>query len=163
MINLGRFSLNSKDVILNKLDNGCMECVSHCKDQDGYTRVYHNGKHDRLYRIIYEKTFGPIPKSMVIRHKCDNPYCCNIEHLTIGTQKDNVADMWERNRQRDFTKNLCVGEKNNLSKLTEVQVKEIYLSKTSYKKLAKLYNVSPTNIYYIKHKLTWKWLTDQLD
>lgn len=163
MINLGKFSPNGKNVILKKLNNNCMICISHCKDQDGYTRIYYNGKPNRLYRIIYEKKFGSIPMNMVIRHKCDNPYCCNIEHLTIGTQKDNVADMWSRNRQRDFTKDLCIGEKNGLNKLTKAQVKEIYLSPLSYKELAKRYNVSSTNIYYIKHKLIWKWFTNQLD
>ena len=40
--------------------------------------------------------FGEIPKGMVIRHKCDNPNCCNIEHLEIGTQKDNIEDMIKR-------------------------------------------------------------------
>ena len=163
LLDLGKFSKRGKNVILEQLDNGCMRCISHCRDKDGYVRIYYNNKQNRLYRVIYEKKFGPIPSGMLIRHKCDNTYCCNIDHLIIGTPKDNVADMWERNRQRDFTKNLCIGYKNGANKLTETQVKEIYLSSIPYKKLAKMYNVSSTNIYYIKHKLSWKWFTDKLD
>lgn len=163
IINLGKFSPKGKDVILKELNNGCMECISHCKDKDGYVRIYYKGKHNRLYRVLYESKFGKIPTNMVIRHICDNPYCCNINHLLIGTQQDNVDDMWNRHRQRDFTKNLCVGEKNGSNKLTEEAVKEIYLSNMQTKKLAKLFNVSNTTIYHIKHKVYWKWFTDNLD
>lgn len=33
-------------------------------------------------------------------HSCDNPCCCNPNHLRWGTVADNVADMVERNRGR---------------------------------------------------------------
>lgn len=108
--------------------------------------------------------YGNIPKGMVIRHKCDHPYCCNIEHLEIGTRLDNVRDMIERGRDayhKPKTHNF--GTNNSMHKLTEQQVKEIYLSSLSQKKLSELYKVSTTNIAYIKKKKQWKWLTDTLD
>lgn len=164
MINIGKVSEKGKDVILEKLENGCMKCISHCKDSDGYTRIRYNGKHERLFRVIYIKNFGKIPKGMVIRHKCDNPYCCNIEHLEIGTPKENVRDMIERGRDLYHKPKInLLGEKNGSHKLTEKQVKEIYLSDLSSYKLAKKYNVSRTNIIYIKNKKQWKWLTDTLN
>ena len=46
---------------------------------------------------------------------------------------------------------------------TKAEVKEIYLSKDKNNILAKKYNVSRTNIRYIKNKQQWKWLTDALD
>ena len=162
MINLGKISPNGKDIILVELDSGCMECISHCKDTDGYIRIMCDKKQNRLHRVLYEKYYGKIPENMLIRHTCDNPSCCNIKHLIIGTPQDNVNDMWERHRQRDYTKNLCNGEENSSNKLTENQVKEIYLSNLSYNKLSKMYNISKTNIYYIKHQITWKWLTDKI-
>lgn len=36
---------------------------------------------------------------MIIRHKCDNPLCINHDHLIVGTQQQNVNDMYERNRE----------------------------------------------------------------
>ena len=153
MINLGKFTENGKDVILKEMDNGCIECVSHCKDADGYVRIQYKGKQDRLFRVIYEQKYGLIPKGMVIRHKCDNPSCCNIEHLEIGTRYDNVQDMIKRGRAKYGMYEIRLfGEKNPNSKLTEKQVCEIYSSNLSCNKLAKLYGVSNTNIKYIKNK-----------
>lgn len=162
MINLGKLSEYGKEVILEELENGCIKCISHCTDKDGYTRIRYNGKHDRLFRVLYQKKYGEIPKGMVIRHKCDHSYCCNIEHLEIGTQLDNVRDMIQRGRDV-YHNTKAKGMKIGASKLTEQQVKEIYLSKLGYRKLSKLYKVSSTNIAHIKNKRHWKWLTDTLD
>ena len=46
---------------------------------------------------------------------------------------------------------------------TKKEVKEIYLSNLGCTILSKKYNVSKTNIRYIKTKKQWKWLTDTLD
>ena len=42
----------------------------------------------------------------VIRHRCDNPICCNPDHLEPGSQEENVRDMIERGRA-SFTDTLC--------------------------------------------------------
>lgn len=46
---------------------------------------------------------------------------------------------------------------------SEEEVKEIYLSDLGCTTLSKKYNVSKTNIRYIKNKQQWKWLTDTFD
>lgn len=166
MINLGKLSNSptSKDVILNELENGCIECISHCKDKDGYTRIKYNGKHDRLFRVLYQQKYGEISKGLVLRHLCNNSWCCNINHLKVGTQKENVEDMIKVGRGRKGKRNHKVeGEKNHSAKLTEKQVKEIYLSNLSPKQLSEKYKVTKNNIRLIKNKTQWKWLTDTLD
>lgn len=163
MINLGKLSSNGKEVILQQKENGCLECISHCKDSCGYTRVFINGKHERLFRYIYEQQNGKIPKGMVIRHMCDNSSCCNINHLEIGTQLDNIKDRELRGRTYRGPNFKSRGTKSKWNKLTENQVKEIYLSNLSSYKLSEIYNVSHSNILQIKNKLTWKWLTNKID
>ena len=164
MISLGKFTKNSKNIVLEEKPNGCLECVSHTKDDFGYTRIRYNGKHERLFRVIYQITYGDIPNGMLIRHKCDNPACCNIEHLEIGTRKDNVDDMISRGRSKyNKPKPNIRGSNNKASKLKEEQVKEIYLSNLSHNKLAKKYAVSKATISQIKHKQMWKYYTDTLD
>ena len=163
MINIGKLSKQGKDVILKEVDNGCLECVSHCKDDFGYSRIFINGKHKRLFRVLYELEFGKIDNNLVVRHICDNPSCCNIKHLEIGTQSDNVNDMVKRNRSVKGRNNLNFrGMKNPQSKLTDDVVISIFISNDSYTKLAKKYGVSKITIRNIKKQICWKWLTDNV-
>ena len=124
----------------------------------------YNGKHDRLFRVLYQQKYGKIPKGLVLRHLCNNAWCVNVEHLKVGTQKENYQDMIDCGRSPKGKRNLKIsGEKNTNHKLSEKQVKEIYLSKLSLKTLSKIYGVSTSNISYIKNKKQWQWLTDTLD
>ena len=166
MINLGKISnfSTSKDILLQQCENGCIKCISHCKDKDGYVRIRYKGKNERLFRVLYQQKYGEIPKGMVLRHLCNNSWCCNIEHLKIGTHKENMEDMVRSGRSCKYKgKPQIRGTKNVSNKLNEEQVKEIYLSKLSFNKLSKLYGVSKTNISLIKNKKQWKWFTDNLD
>jgi hypothetical protein len=57
------------------------------------------GKRRTAYRIVYELVHGEaIPEGLVVRHKCDNSLCCRPEHLVVGTRKQNMRDMVERDR-----------------------------------------------------------------
>lgn len=64
----------------------------------GYGYKYEDGKQLAMHRLVWEKEHGPIPKGMHIRHKCDNKPCMLLEHLEIGTPKDNTRDYIERLR-----------------------------------------------------------------
>ena len=55
------------------------------------------------------------------------------------------------------------GTGNFKCKLTEEDVREIYLSGEPQGKLAAKYHVSQSTISHIKHKHTWAWLTDKID
>ena len=56
------------------------------KDSKGYGVKWDPNKKrlDRLHRLAGESHNGPIPAGLVIRHRCDNPSCFNIDHLEIG-------------------------------------------------------------------------------
>lgn len=52
------------------------------------------------HRIAWKLLKGPIPKGQQVLHRCDNPSCINVDHLFLGTQKDNMADMKAKGRAR---------------------------------------------------------------
>lgn len=80
--------------------NGCLEWQG--SKRGGYGRVTTQGKGWTVIRLLWTLLHGEIPEGSVIRHTCDNPACCNPEHLTIGTQGDNMEDRFRRGRYSMF-------------------------------------------------------------
>ncbi|WP_373863234.1 hypothetical protein [Acetobacter tropicalis] len=39
-------------------------------------------------------------KPFVILHLCDNPACCNVDHMTLGTPTENTQDSISKGRHR---------------------------------------------------------------
>lgn len=68
----------------------------------GYPRlaVYRNGGRQRLlaHRISYFIATGEDPAFGVVMHACDNPKCTRPEHLSLGTQADNLRDAAKKGR-----------------------------------------------------------------
>lgn len=60
-----------------------------------------------VHREVWEKANGPIPPGRFVMHTCDNPGCINIEHLRVGTPKDNTQDMVGKRRHRNNRKTHC--------------------------------------------------------
>lgn len=121
----------------------CIEST-YSKIPTGYARKWHNNKHWYHHRLVWTQHNGDIPQGYIVRHKCDNPSCINIDHLELGTLKDNTLDMLQRNRQ--------------YSKLTEAQVLDIRAKQghISRKELAYEYNVSRSLIDKVMQRKMWK-------
>lgn len=60
--------------------------------------IWFEGKMQAVHRVVYAQLRGEIPAGTDILHSCDAPNCCAIEHLRIGTKKENQADCIERGR-----------------------------------------------------------------
>lgn len=115
-------------------------------------------------------------------HTCDNPPCCNPEHLFDGTHSENAADRNAKGRQsrgkkhseivkattqrgenhwcRYLPDQILKGEKNGEAKLTDAKVLEIrqkwsdgLFNKTQ---LSREYGVSITTITRVVTRKNWK-------
>jgi len=138
--------------IREDLEAPCKICISHHKTKRGYILVRHKGKRGSLHSLLFREAFGPLKKGELVRHKCDNPACCELSHLEKGITRDNVNDKVYRNRQTKGTDvNTCI--------LTEESVKEIKVALfrgTPGIILSKIFKVHPATISDIKKNKTWK-------
>ena len=64
----------------------------------GYGRFSAAGRTHSAHRVAYEHFVGAIPEGLFVLHRCDNPLCCNPNHLFVGTAADNTADMMAKGR-----------------------------------------------------------------
>lgn len=55
-------------------------------------------KTQTAHRAIWILHYGSIPEDKQINHKCDVRACVNIEHLYLGSQKDNMQDKVKKGR-----------------------------------------------------------------
>lgn len=66
------------------------------KNSDGYGVFTVSGIDKRAHRIAYMLANGQIDPKAKVLHSCDNPPCCNPNHLHSGTQGDNNRERKER-------------------------------------------------------------------
>lgn len=106
---------------------GIDECWewSGCRKPTGYGQNKMTTE-PRAHRMPWVIHRGPIPDGIHVCHRCDNPPCCNPNHLFLGTAKDNAQD-----REKKGRRPLIVGENFNGHKLTKEQVIQIRAMKSS--------------------------------
>ena len=107
------------------------------------------------HRLSYAINVGPIPEGLVVMHSCDNKLCVNPAHLSVGTQKENVADMDAKGRGRRVG---LRGTDSPSSKLTWTKVRRI---RNAYERgalqvdLAEKFGVGQPCISSIVRGATW--------
>ncbi len=119
--------------------------------EDGYGRMWWNGRLWLVHRAAYVDANGPISDDIKVCHSCDRPACSELDHLFLGTDADNNVDMRVKGRERHPR-----GVDLPFSKLTEEQIIDIRASKVAQEWLAKMYGVSQSTISTIKRRTTWK-------
>lgn len=98
-------------------------------NQKGYGHIRVGISMVQSHRLAYELIKGPIPEELQVQHLCNNPVCCNPNHLEVGNDSKNSRYKFQCNRQNHN------GENNPCSKLTDDQVREIHKLYNEQRKL----------------------------
>jgi DNA-binding transcriptional regulator YiaG len=127
----------------------------------GYGSIRHKGKHYYVHRLVWELKNGIIPNGLMVCHHCDTPACVRLNHLFLGTQAENIKDMYAKSRNAAITKpnSFHRGEQHCRAKLTQVKADEIRSlykqGKISQRQLAKQFGVSQKIINLIVNNKHW--------
>lgn len=139
-------------------NSGCWLWFGGEKGSNKYGSLKVDGRPFVAHRYSFVIHKGQIPDGLLVLHHCDNPACVNPDHLFLGTHQENMADMTRKGRQargpslakaqQNFLRR---GEKNAMHKVTDAQREEIKGSGLSQRVLARIYGITQTGIWRIKH------------
>jgi hypothetical protein len=116
----------------------------------GITTAFGRSPRLRAHRAVWLMTVGPIPDGLRVLHRCDNPPCCNVAHLFLGTDADNTADMLAKNRHSHGS--------HHGSKLTDddvIRIRTLIRSGTTCAAIAVQYGLAASAVRSIKSRRNW--------
>lgn len=117
--------------------------------------IFHCLGETRAHRVAYKLFKGDIPKGMKVMHSCDTRNCVNPDHLSIGTQADNVRDMIAKGRGGNGD---VRGEKNPMARATPEMVRQIrdgVAKGDTQAKYARLFGLSRMAVSRIARGESW--------
>lgn len=140
--------------------------------ENGYGRLgAHPGTHRQLraHRVSWELAHGPVPDGRCVLHRCDNRRCVRPDHLFLGTQTENVADMVAKGRNQKGERSSSTlhpeirqrGEDHFRSKLTTAQVLDLrrrYDGGERCADLARAFGVSFSIAFTAAKRISWRHL-----
>lgn len=138
-----------------KRPNGCWEVqgaalhsghVQVC-ESDGSPRGYH---FVRVHVWAWEQANGRrVPKGLVCMHACDNPRCINPDHLSVGTQRDNILDSIRKGRYNAFGH-----QKLNAEQVIEIR-KLADTTRLTQKEIGRRFGIAKNTVSQIIARKTW--------
>ena len=97
--------------------------------------------------------FGLINRPEAVLHACDNPPCCNPQHLWIGSRRENNADRAKKGRS-------ATGERMAHAKLSQGRAEEIRhryaQGGVSQQRIADEMGISQALVSQVVHERVWR-------
>lgn len=118
----------------------------------GYGRLRVNGRVYKAHRVAWMVCRGEIPSGTHVCHHCDNPPCCNPDHLFLGSDADNVADKIRKGRMRRGVD--MPGAKLDPDKVREIRGRTA--AGETQNAIARALGVSPAAISHVLDGRNWK-------
>jgi hypothetical protein len=120
----------------------------------GYGRLTMDGFQHKTHRVAWEVANGrSVPDGMHVCHRCDNPPCVNPDHLFIGTNADNIADMIAKGR--DYRGIPRRGSAHARAIIDEGTAIAVYRATGSASAIAREFGIARAVVRGIKARTQW--------
>lgn len=119
---------------------------------DGYGRFAVSSRRCLAHRVAFFLHYGVDPGELLVMHTCDNTICVNPEHLKLGTNDENMADMVSKKRSP-------FGENSPRAKLKEsevVQIREMRRLGVRISVISRLFKINWNTINQVVNYITWR-------
>ncbi len=138
-------------VYKNRADE-CWPWIGPCA-RNGYGKFNDKASAEHCaHRLAYTFTYGPIENGLHVMHSCDNPWCCNPRHLSLGTPTDNQRDCKMKNRN-------ARGARHGMARLTDAQVvsmRRLYAeSGISFRELGVMFGINSASAWQVVRGNKW--------
>jgi hypothetical protein len=145
-------SKHLKDFLREALKTETSKCILWpFSGPKGYGYITWKGKRVLAHRLVCLLSKGQPPTNKPhAAHYCGVKGCINKRHLRWASISENNLD------KKDHGKDLN-GKKHPGAKLDKKKVAYIRKSNETNKQLAERFKVSPTTIFNVRHKKTWKY------
>lgn len=150
-------------------ENGCIEWRGPT-GSNSFGQIHFRGVSTRASRAMWQLSNGPIPDGLVVMHSCDNPPCVNIDHLSLGTNRENIDDMLRKGRSAKGDKNgrrrhperfkhvRILGTQSKSSKINEDIVRQIRASSLTLSEDAARFGISDVAVSKVRRRKLWAWV-----
>lgn len=147
-----------------QMTDECWLWTSAGRVSHGYGYFKAGGRQYHAHRFAWMLTRGPIPEGAFVCHSCDVRACVRPDHLWLGNQETNMADMvskgrsasGDRNASRRYPERRPRGERNTKARLTTEQVRAIRVDRRTQSATATDYGISQAHVSRIKLRESWQ-------
>ena len=129
------------------------ECIEHNHpvNSSGYGSCRYMGKrvgrHVKAYCEAHNLDPNTFKRTDVVMHSCDNRRCINVEHLSLGTQSQNINDCSKKGRAPQFVDrhNAKLSQRD----VSDIKARHIKGTGGNTSALAKEYGINKTYLLQI--------------
>lgn len=134
-------------------NGSCIEWTG-ARNEHNYGKLSFFRVQVKAHRVAYFLEHGQCPDELDVCHTCDNPPCCNPDHLFLGTALINSRDAVKKRRIRH-------GEDHRFAILTREQVqwaRDNWIPRVvTCKMLARQIGVDHRTLYFAASGRNWKY------